>query len=94
VCDWKRPGVTETAGPGDEDELQLRSDGLWRPRPDRLAPDRPDYAAIMGAHDAAVAAGQPGYRDPATGLTVLTAAWLANRRTCCASGCRHCPYVS
>ena len=43
-------------------------------------------------HDAAVAAGEPGYLDPETGLFVLTAAYLAARGECCGSGCRHCPY--
>ena len=43
-------------------------------------------------HDAAVAAGAPGYIDPDTGLFVLTAAFLASRGECCGSGCRHCPY--
>jgi hypothetical protein len=42
---------------------------------------------------AALDAGQPGYRDPETGLFVLTAKWLADRGTCCSNGCRHCPYV-
>jgi hypothetical protein len=43
-------------------------------------------------HDAAVAAGEPGYLDPETGLFVLTAAYLKARGECCGSGCRHCPY--
>ena len=43
-------------------------------------------------HDAAVAAGEPGYVDPDTGLFVLTAAYLASKGECCGSGCRHCPY--
>jgi hypothetical protein len=48
--------------------------------------------ASVAAHDAAVSAGEPGYRDPDTGLFVLTAAWLEARGTCCGNGCRHCPY--
>jgi hypothetical protein len=40
-----------------------------------------------------MAAGEAGYLDPATGLFVMTAAHLADRGTCCDSGCRHCPYV-
>ena len=44
------------------------------------------------AHDAAVAAGEPGYLDPATGLFVMTAAYLRERGWCCGNGCRHCPY--
>jgi hypothetical protein len=49
-------------------------------------------AAIAAAHDAAVAAGEPGYLDPDTGYFVFTAAALAARGECCGSGCRHCPY--
>jgi hypothetical protein len=46
----------------------------------------------MRRHDAAIAARQPAYSDPVGGLTVFTAAFLAGRGACCASGCRHCPY--
>jgi hypothetical protein len=49
-------------------------------------------AAIAAAHDAAVAAGEPGYPDLDTGSFVFTAAALAARGECCGSGCRHCPY--
>lgn len=52
----------------------------------------PDLAARR-AHDEAVDAGQAGYLDPATGLFVLTAAYLAERGSCCSQGCRHCPYT-
>jgi hypothetical protein len=48
--------------------------------------------AIRQAHDGAVAAGEPGYLDPASGAFVFTAAALAARGECCGSGCRHCPY--
>lgn len=44
-------------------------------------------------HATAVAAGAPSYRDPHTGFMVFTAAFLAARGACCASGCRHCPYL-
>lgn len=47
---------------------------------------------MLDAHARAVAAGEDGYLDPATGLFVLTAAYLADRGRCCGSGCRHCPY--
>ena len=46
----------------------------------------------QAAHDAAEAAGEPGYLDPATGLFVMTAAYLRSRGSCCGSGCRHCPW--
>lgn len=49
-------------------------------------------AEARRAHDDAVAAGEPGYLDPATGLFVMTAAYLAARDWCCGNGCRHCPY--
>lgn len=49
----------------------------------------PEAAA---AHDAAVAAGQPMYEDPATGLWVMTEASLRARGWCCGNRCRHCPY--
>ena len=43
-------------------------------------------------NDLYIANGESGYVDPATGLFVFTAAFLADRGTCCGSGCRHCPY--
>jgi hypothetical protein len=48
--------------------------------------------AIEKAHTAALAAGEPGYLDPQTGLFVLTAAYLRDRGFCCGNGCRHCPF--
>ena len=48
--------------------------------------------AIAEAHAAAIAAGEAGYLDPASGLFVLTAATLLERGECCGQGCRHCPY--
>jgi hypothetical protein len=45
------------------------------------------------AHEVAVRAGEATYRDPATGLSVLTVATHLERGTCCDSGCRHCPYL-
>lgn len=67
---------------------------LTQPHPARLAPDHPDRAEILARHAAACAAGQAGYPDPATGLFVLTARFLAERGTCCGRGCRHCPYAT
>jgi len=66
---------------------------LTEPHPSRLAPDHPRRDEILAAHEAAMAAGEPGYDDPITGLWVFTAAYLSDR-DCCESGCRHCPYVS
>ncbi len=47
----------------------------------------------MGNHSTAVASGEPVYRDPVSGLSVFTAAMLAERGYCCSSSCRHCPYL-
>ena len=44
-------------------------------------------------NEAATIAGEATYRDPSSGLMVLTAATHVARGTCCDSGCRHCPYV-
>ena len=64
-----------------------------RPHPSRCSPSRPDYQEILEAHREAVRLGEACYRDPASGLYVLTAATHLARGTCCDSGCRHCPYV-
>jgi hypothetical protein len=66
---------------------------LTEPHPDRLSHDDPDYEAIVRAHSAALQSGADTYVDPSTGLTVLTAGYLARRGFCCDSGCRHCPYL-
>ena len=63
------------------------------PHPSRLSPDHAHYAAIVEAHARACAEGNPGYTDPATGLFTMTADYHIARGTCCANGCRHCPYV-
>jgi hypothetical protein len=59
-----------------------------------LAADAELAAEIAARHDAATAAGEPTYVDPATGYQVMTRATLLARGTCCGSGCRHCPYDS
>ena len=66
---------------------------LAAPHPDRLSPDDPAYPEIIGTHLDALDAGADTYIDPRSGLTVLTAGYLARRGYCCESGCRHCPYV-
>ena len=75
------------------DDLAL-PDRLAVPDPGRLDPRRPDYAAILAAHERAMAAGEDGYADPASGNLCFTAAYLWARGSCCGSGCRHCPYVN
>lgn len=62
------------------------------PHPDRLSPHHSRYEEILALHRAAVAAGDPGYLDPDTGLFVITAEVHRRRGFCCGSGCRHCPY--
>ena len=47
------------------------------------------WAAV---HEAACAAREATYADPATGYTVFTTLGLLAQRVCCGSGCRHCPY--
>ena len=63
-----------------------------QPLRSRLPTDPALRAAVLGAHDRAIAAGRETYRDPATGLVVLTALALWGNGECCRSGCRHCPY--
>ena len=78
-----------------------REAGPQRSQAGRLAPparreppalDRPDRDEILARHERALASGMSTYVDPATGYTVLTADYLAERGYCCSSGCRHCPW--
>ena len=71
----------------------VREDYIERPHASRLDPNHPQHGVIMAAHAAAVAAGADAYVDPTSGYSVFTAAYLAERGTCCESGCRHCPYI-
>ena len=52
---------------------------LTEPHPDRLSPDDPAYPEIIRAHAEALRAGADTYVDPRSGLTVLTAGYLARR---------------
>lgn len=63
------------------------------PHASRCDPGRPDFAAIVAAHEAAIARGDTTYKDPSTGLVVLTVTAHLARGACCLSGCRHCPYL-
>ena len=58
----------------------------------RLRPPQPPSAEALRLHAAAVEAGQPSYRDPASGREVFTAAWLGAQGACCELACRHCPW--
>jgi hypothetical protein len=75
-------------------ELPVADRPLDQPALSRLPLDAPHRVQVLDEHAAALAEERPGYADPATGLFVLTAAFLARRGTCCDNGCRHCPYVS
>ncbi len=85
------PGTRDRRAPI-ADELAARL--LTEPHADRLSPDDPAYPQIIRAHAEALRTGADTYVDPRSGLTVLTAGYLARRGHCCDSGCRHCPYVS
>jgi hypothetical protein len=84
-------------GPSDSvppDGEPLAPRPLSEPHADRLPAGHPAYDAILRAHRVALRDGADTYVDPASGLAVWTAAYLARRGTCCGSGCRHCPYVA
>jgi hypothetical protein len=66
---------------------------LSEPSTARLPLDEPRRAEALARHADAMREGAPGYLDPATGLFVLTAQYLADRGICCDTGCRHCPYT-
>ena len=74
--------------------VHLRDEYLQQPHVQRLSRRHPRFAEIMARHSEAVAAGDPSYDDPATGLSVFTAEFLAERGYCCDSGCRHCPFAT
>ena len=66
---------------------------LIRPHPERLDPATPYYEEILAAHEEAVRRGRTRYRDPLSGLYVMTANTLWDRGFCCENRCRHCPYL-
>jgi len=66
---------------------------LTEPHPSRLPLDHSARDEVLARHAAAMAANEPGYLDPDSGLFVLSARYLADRGWCCGRGCRHCPYV-
>jgi hypothetical protein len=66
---------------------------LLEPHPRRLPPDTPRYDEIIALHEATVRRGGTRYRDPLSGLWVMTASHLWERGYCCYSSCRHCPWV-
>jgi hypothetical protein len=70
----------------------LRPDGIDVALVIRLSPKHPRFNEIQNRHRSAIAEGNPSYKDPASGLTVMTAKFLADRGYCCLSGCRHCPF--
>jgi hypothetical protein len=68
-------------------------DELLEPHPRRLPPDTPRHDEIIALHEATVRRGGTRYRDPLSGLWVMTASHLWERGYCCYSSCRHCPWV-
>jgi hypothetical protein len=70
----------------------LRPDFLDAPLPARLPPEPRLREQILTAHRRSVELGLSMYVDPLSGLSVMTAAYLAERGYCCSSRCRHCPY--
>lgn len=68
-------------------------DDVRVPHPRRLAPDHPRYDEILARHEDAIGRGKSLYRDPESGLYVMTAVHLWQRGYCCYSSCRHCPWV-
>jgi hypothetical protein len=52
----------------------------------------PPSPAALRAHARACERGEAGYMDPETGLFVMTSVYLRRRRSCCGTGCRHCPW--
>jgi Family of unknown function (DUF5522) len=87
---WGRP---HRLGAVDGERLPLAPRPLTEPHPNRLSPTHPRRSEILAKHAIALAAGEAFYTDPDTGLSVLTAGYLAARGTCCGRGCRHCPYL-
>ena len=85
--------MTGDIEPGANRSTELADRPLTTPAASRLPLDRPDRDRILAAHGRAIDTGESGYIDPASGLFVLTAAFLADRGYCCERGCRHCPYV-
>jgi len=66
--------------------------GVLMPSANGFGSSSEHFSLIMELHDAAVVAGIACYRDPRSGLSVMTAEFLNKRGYCCESGCRHCPY--
>ena len=83
----------DTRAEGADGAEPLASRRLDVPSTTRLHPGSPHHDEILARHRAALAAGASSYVDPATGNDVFTSAFLAARGHCCATGCRHCPYV-
>jgi hypothetical protein len=76
---------------GDDGDLRDRWD---QPLASRLSPTHAQYDVIVRRHGEALSEGLPNYADPLSGFRVFTAEFLARRGYCCASGCRHCPFVA
>ncbi len=89
--------MTLSDDPPEEEEVVVNveplPEELLTPHPRRLSPDDPRYDEILALHQATVGRGGTRYRDPESGLWVMTATNLWRRGYCCYSQCRHCPWV-
>lgn len=57
-----------------------------------MATDSKPSKEALERHAEACRDGEPGYRDPDSGLFVMTSVYLRDQGSCCGSGCRHCPW--
>jgi len=89
----QRDEVAADRASSDPPPQPLADRPLTDPHRGRLDPDDPASGEIVRVHAEALRAGADTYVDPRSGLTVLTAGYLARRGYCCDSGCRHCPYI-
>lgn len=63
------------------------------PSPEKVNKRNKFYKEILKRHEEACLKDQNTYEDPETGFTVFTAYYHLKRRSCCGSGCRHCPFA-
>ena len=84
------PAVEETLATPRSTPPMVAQDALTLPL--TLTPTLTGAVDIELCHQAACSVGSQMYRDPVTGMWVMTEHGLRKRGTCCGNGCRHCPY--
>ncbi len=52
-----------------------------------------EIPCLRDRHEKACEKGDCLYKDPISGLSVMTRFYLESRKKCCGTGCRHCPYA-